>query len=54
MKTIIFKIEPQKNFNQSLINLIQTRVDKEVELFLNKIKNEKTNEPNYIYVAEIT
>lgn len=54
MKTIIFKIEPQKNFNQILINLIQTTVDKEVELFLNKIKNEKTNEPNYIYVADIT
>ena len=53
MKTIIFKIENQKNFNQILINLIQTTVDKEVELFLNKIKNEKTNEPNYIYVADI-
>lgn len=53
MNAIIFKIENQKNLNEVLINLIQTTVDKEVELFLNKIKNEKTNEPNYIYVADI-
>lgn len=54
MNAIIFKIETQKNLNEVLINLIKTRVESEVELFLNKIKSEKTNQPKTIYVTDVT
>ena len=54
MNAIIFKIENQKNLNEVLINLIKTKVESEVELFLNKIKCEKTNSPKSIYVTDVT
>src|SRR5574343_2019537 len=54
MNAIIFKIETQKNLNEVLINLIKTRVESEIELFLNKIKSEKTNQPKTIYVTDVT
>ena len=53
MNAIIFKIENQKNLNEVLINLIKTKVESEVELFLNKIKSEKTNQPKTIYVTDV-
>ena len=54
MNAIIFKIENQKNLNDVLINLIKTKVQVEVELFLYRIKNEKTNQPKAIFVTDVT